>query len=228
MPQGTGNTLAVSPRASGQRKCQLLCFHRIPCVTLASPSSSIVRHPESEVRRAMPECIGATATPTKATANQGMVSGATTSTTPGYDEPVRLLNGRTAIVVATADVAGAADMWDLTVSSVHDFAVGTGQFVVHNCGSYEEQVRQENGDFSGAEHQGLADTNPDAMRGEGTPNETYIDAKEHPAGATNKQVFDLSREVAAPSEGELYSTQRGRQLMRYAALYQDTFTPFEY
>ncbi len=24
-------------------------------------------------------------------------------------------------------------MWDLTVTNVHDFAVGTGQFVVHNC-----------------------------------------------------------------------------------------------
>ena len=48
-------------------------------------------------------------------------------------EPVRLLDGRTAMVVATVVVLGAADMWDLTVSNVHDFAVGTGQFVVHNC-----------------------------------------------------------------------------------------------
>ncbi len=48
-------------------------------------------------------------------------------------EPVRLLDGRTAIVVATVVVPGAADMWDLTVSNVHDFAVGSGMFVVHNC-----------------------------------------------------------------------------------------------
>ncbi len=38
-----------------------------------------------------------------------------------------------ATVVATVVVLGAASMWDLTVSNVHDFAVGTGQFVAHNC-----------------------------------------------------------------------------------------------
>jgi hypothetical protein len=47
-------------------------------------------------------------------------------------EPVRLLDGRTATVTATRVVPGAAAMWDLTVSQVHTFAVGTGQFVVHN------------------------------------------------------------------------------------------------
>jgi hypothetical protein len=29
-------------------------------------------------------------------------------------------------------VPGAAAMWDLTVSNVHTFAVGAGEFVVHN------------------------------------------------------------------------------------------------
>lgn len=35
-------------------------------------------------------------------------------------------------MVATRVVPGAAAMWDLTVSQVHTFAVGTGEFVVHN------------------------------------------------------------------------------------------------
>ncbi len=38
-----------------------------------------------------------------------------------------------ATVVATVVVLGTASMWDLTVSNAHDFAVGTGQFVAHNC-----------------------------------------------------------------------------------------------
>ncbi len=42
-------------------------------------------------------------------------------------------DGSTAVVVAVRDVAGTAPMWDLTVSRLHDFAVGTGAYVVHNC-----------------------------------------------------------------------------------------------
>jgi hypothetical protein len=36
-------------------------------------------------------------------------------------------------VVGLKLLAGAAAMYDLTVSNVHTFAVGQGQFVVHNC-----------------------------------------------------------------------------------------------
>ncbi len=53
-------------------------------------------------------------------------------------EPVRQADGHTATVVSVRGVAGAADMWDLTVANVHTFAVGSGAFVVHNCG---DQVR---------------------------------------------------------------------------------------
>jgi RHS repeat-associated protein len=52
-------------------------------------------------------------------------------------EPVARVDGRTATVVAIHAVPGAASMWDLTVSQVHTFAVGAGQYVVHNtegCG----------------------------------------------------------------------------------------------
>lgn len=52
-------------------------------------------------------------------------------------EPVRLLDGRTAVVAATRVVPGAAAMWDLAVSQVHTFAVGAGGYVVHNCNSNE-------------------------------------------------------------------------------------------
>lgn len=47
-------------------------------------------------------------------------------------ERVLRVNGSVATVVAVRGVAGAADMWDLTVSQVHTFAVGNGAFVVHN------------------------------------------------------------------------------------------------
>ncbi len=43
------------------------------------------------------------------------------------------LDGTTARVTNLHAVAGEQDMWDLTVSKVHTFAVGDGQWVVHNC-----------------------------------------------------------------------------------------------
>jgi RHS repeat-associated protein len=54
-------------------------------------------------------------------------------------ETVRTLDGATATVMAIRVVPGAAPMWDLTVSQIHDFAVGTGEFVVHNanCGDLD-------------------------------------------------------------------------------------------
>ncbi len=48
-------------------------------------------------------------------------------------ERVLRADGTTATVVGLHVVSGAASMWDLTVSRVHTFAVGAGQFVVHNC-----------------------------------------------------------------------------------------------
>ncbi len=49
------------------------------------------------------------------------------------DHVVRL-DGTTATVIALRVVPGTAAMYDLTVSTVHTFAVGSGQYVVHNCG----------------------------------------------------------------------------------------------
>jgi hypothetical protein len=49
-------------------------------------------------------------------------------------EPVQQADGRVATVVSVRSVPGAADKWDLTVSQVHTFAVGSGAYVVHNCG----------------------------------------------------------------------------------------------
>ena len=49
-------------------------------------------------------------------------------------EPVREADGSTAVVERLHVVPGAANMWDLTVSNIHTFAVGDGAFVVHNCG----------------------------------------------------------------------------------------------
>ena len=64
-------------------------------------------------------------------------------------EPVREADGRAATVVAVRVVPGAASMWDLTVSNVHDFAVGDGAFVVHNCGDPEGQVKFGETELSG-------------------------------------------------------------------------------
>jgi RHS repeat-associated protein len=50
-------------------------------------------------------------------------------------EPVERVDGSVAMVVAIHVVPGAASMWDLTVSKLHTFAVGSGGYVVHNCGN---------------------------------------------------------------------------------------------
>lgn len=50
-------------------------------------------------------------------------------------ESVQEADGATATVVAIRAVPGATAMWNLTVANVHTFAVGVGQFVVHNCDS---------------------------------------------------------------------------------------------
>jgi len=44
-------------------------------------------------------------------------------------ESVRQADGSVATVVAVKSVPGTADMWDLTVSTLHDVAVGNGAFV---------------------------------------------------------------------------------------------------
>jgi len=58
-------------------------------------------------------------------------------------DQVQQLDGATATVVGLKLIAGTAAMYDLTVSNVHTFAVGNGQFVVHNCGSYAMKADME-------------------------------------------------------------------------------------
>ncbi|MBF6589716.1 MAG: hypothetical protein IVW57_04190 [Ktedonobacterales bacterium] len=76
-------------------------------------------------------------------------------------ERVVRADGGAAVVVALRSVAGTAPMWDLTVSTLHDFAVGVGQYVVHNCGG-------ENDSFIGKRIQRRVDDSllePPAARG---------------------------------------------------------------
>ncbi len=51
---------------------------------------------------------------------------------------MRLLDGATATVVALRTLPGVGAMWDLSLGSVHTFAVGDAQVVVHNCGGAED------------------------------------------------------------------------------------------
>jgi RHS repeat-associated protein len=87
-------------------------------------------------------------------------------------EPVVELDGTTATVEAIHAVAGAASMWDLSVSDIHTFAVGIGEYVVHNCDaskvdfSDEKQIQHEykhakdfgvNGNYNMANSQAFRD-----------------------------------------------------------------------
>ena len=75
------------------------------------------------------ETIHTTASHPWLTANHGWVRAGQLT----LGEKVRRADGSTATVVSLLIVPGAADMWDLTVSNVHTFAVGSGAYVVHNC-----------------------------------------------------------------------------------------------
>lgn len=48
-------------------------------------------------------------------------------------ERVVRADGSSAVVAAIRVIPGAANMYDLTVSNIHAFIVGSGQYVVHNC-----------------------------------------------------------------------------------------------
>lgn len=56
-------------------------------------------------------------------------------------DQVQQLDGATATVVGLKIIVGTASMYDLTVSNVHTFAVGDGQFVVHNCSVEASQAK---------------------------------------------------------------------------------------
>jgi hypothetical protein len=110
------------------------------------------------------EVIHTTANHPWLTADQGWVLAGRLR--PG--EPVRRADRTTAQVVALRVVPGAAPMWDLTLDRVHTFAVGTGEFVVHNtdCGSTDEGT---NDTFIGQRMQRRVNDdllNPPASRGE--------------------------------------------------------------
>ena len=75
-------------------------------------------------------------------------------------EPVRRVDGSVAVVVALTPVHGTAPIWDLTVSHIHDFAVGSGAYVVHNCGNVNRsRVGQKI--VSDADSAHLEDIHPD-------------------------------------------------------------------
>jgi RHS repeat-associated protein len=69
-------------------------------------------------------------------------------------------DGSTAVVVREHVVPGAAAMWNLTVSQIHTYAVGVGQYVVHNCGL-------------GKQAEGEADRLYQGLRGSVTSNSAY-------------------------------------------------------
>ena len=110
-----------------------------PAGTAAAPAGRTAT--QAGPRRALP----ATTTPVSATEPNEVIH--TTASHPWLTadrgwlragmlrigEPVRLLDGATATVVALHTLPGVGPMWDLSLDATHTFAVGTVQAVVHNC-----------------------------------------------------------------------------------------------
>ena len=93
----------------------------------ATPATGMAGHPTTTTIR--DETVHTTTTHPWLTADHAWLPAAFLR----VGEPVLRADGTTAVVVRVRVVPGAADMWDLTVAQVHTFAVGSGQFVVHNC-----------------------------------------------------------------------------------------------
>src|SRR5262249_23093193 len=97
------------------------------------------------------------------------------------------LGGHTATVVALAARPGAADYYNLTVSQLHTYAVGTGQFVVHNCGSGLTSDDPHKVSLSRSKYPETAQHIDDAIA-HGQPDVVQWD----PAGATANRRASLS------------------------------------
>ncbi len=133
-----------------------LAVQTAPATTAAQDASSArtqQRQVASHGRRGPPDATTAATTPaTTATATTQEVVHTTAnhpwlSADHGWllagalrvGEPVRLLDGATATVVALRTLPGVGPMWDLSLDAVHTFAVGDTQAVVHNtnCGNVD-------------------------------------------------------------------------------------------
>ncbi len=127
-----------------------LAVQTAPATTAAQDASSArtqQRQVASHGRRGPPDATTAATTPaTTATATTQEVVHTTAnhpwlSADHGWllagtlrvGEPVRLLDGGTARVVALHALPGVGPMWDLSLDATHTFAVGNVQAVVHNC-----------------------------------------------------------------------------------------------
>jgi len=85
----------------------------------------------SNSSRAADETVHTTANHPWLTADRGWVAAGNLR----IGEPVRRADGSAATVEGVRRVPGQGTMYDLTVSHIHTFAIGTGQYVVHNTGS---------------------------------------------------------------------------------------------
>ncbi len=105
-------------------------------------------------------------------------SGLGASRTVTVGEPVVREDGSPATVVALHVVPGAADYYNLTVSQLHTYAVGGGQYVVHNCGGGDSAPTGRNIVYRGL----AADEDPEAGLTARAPNATNVDPVSHVAG----------------------------------------------
>jgi hypothetical protein len=97
--------------------------------TRGPPAAHHSQHGQKQTSASHDETVHTTASHPWLSADRGWVRAGTLR----LGERVLRAEGTTAIVVGLRVVPGAASMWDLTVSHLHTFAVGDGQYVVHNC-----------------------------------------------------------------------------------------------
>ncbi len=99
--------------------------------TRGPPAAQHSQHGQAAKQATHDETVHTTASHPWLSADRGWVRAGTLH----LGEQALRADGTTAIAVVLRVVSGAASMWDLTVSHIHTFAVGDGQFVVHNCAS---------------------------------------------------------------------------------------------
>jgi hypothetical protein len=110
-------------------------------------------------------------------------------------DQVLRLDGETAMVVALKVVPGEQNMYDLTVSNMHTFAVGVGQWVVHNCtfGSNKDPIDMGHilDGHSDATYQSLVQRSANGDRSAAA----ILTKDTHFVGQSNEEIAKIIREA---------------------------------
>jgi hypothetical protein len=105
-------------------------------------------------------------------------------------ERVQQLDGSVGVVVSLRVVAGTAVRYNLTVQDVHTFAVGTDQWVVHNCGDGIPEGYQPNVPDSRVLHATQHAVDMGALSDDFAARKAFLEAAARSSLRVTRRIFD--------------------------------------